>query len=77
MAKVKVLFFGKYKEDSGRASLWAEASDLEELLVLLEKDYPFLQRGSYLLARNQEITRENQALSPDDEIAVMPPFAGG
>ena len=75
--KVKVLYFGSLKEKTRGASEWVEADSLDALKVLLRNKYEFLGRMNCIWAVNQEIQNGNAELKENDEIAVMPPFAGG
>lgn len=75
--KVEVLFFGHLKEKSGLAKKPYLVSTSDELKELLHADFPFLKGLSYILAVNQEICREKIVFEEGDEIAIMPPFAGG
>ena len=43
----------------------------------IRMEYPFLKNMNYLIAVNQEVIKDNIALRDGDEIALMPPFAGG
>ncbi|WP_338407939.1 MoaD/ThiS family protein [uncultured Flavobacterium sp.] len=43
----------------------------------LEEKYPELKNTSYSFAVNQSLTKENAELNNTDEIALLPPFAGG
>lgn len=45
-------------------------------LVLIEK-YPALVKLNYQFAVNQNLVEDNFHLSNADEIALLPPFAGG
>ena len=75
---VKVLFFGILKDKTGAASAIVEGMhDLNELKQHLDAKYPSITNQPYLIAVNQQITKGNLALNDQDEIAFMPPFAGG
>lgn len=43
----------------------------------IEEKYPELKNTSYSFAVNQSLTKENTELNDTDEIALLPPFAGG
>jgi len=49
---------------------------LEGLTVELEKKYPQLKSLNYKFAVNQTMAEE-AVLKENDEIALLPPFAGG
>ena len=77
MKKIKVLFFGSLSDVSGRSELAYEAIDTVGLKESLEKTYPNLSNYTFRIALNQEIVSDNQKLSDNDVVALMPPFAGG
>lgn len=49
----------------------------ESLQSHIEKLYPEIKSATYSLALNQSIINENTLLQSQDEIALLPPFAGG
>lgn len=80
--KIKILYFGGLKEALKKNEdtlIVNENTKSQELLDQLYKDLPALEkwRGKLLLAVNQEHIRENVTLSDGDEMALMPPLAGG
>jgi molybdopterin converting factor small subunit len=76
--KIKVLLFGNLADSAGCSSLVEkDVSDLNELLKILKSRFTFLNSAVFAVARNQEIVRDNPQLSDGDEIALLPPFAGG
>jgi len=75
---VKVLLFGSLADRANSSSLIEKnVSDLNELLRNLKNRLPFLGSTVFAVARNQEIVRNNPQLNDGDEIALLPPFAGG
>jgi molybdopterin synthase sulfur carrier subunit len=74
---MKVLLFGMIAEKAGATELSVEASSLAHLKVELEKRIAGLDRMSYAIAVDRRITQEDVKLSGNEEIAVLPPFAGG
>jgi molybdopterin converting factor small subunit len=54
---------------------------LKDLLDRLEQDIPSLRNtlreGRTLVAVNQEIAQEESPVTDGDEVAFLPPFAGG
>lgn len=50
---------------------------VEELNKLLLDKYPALQEMSFKIAVNQNIAEPTVLLNENDEIALLPPFAGG
>ena len=54
-----------------------EAMTLNQLQSKLEAQYPELKNTTYSFAINQSLSQSNEALKNNDEIALLPPFAGG
>ena len=76
--KVKVLLFGIFNERADTSKIIVEdVKDKNELMQRIEREYPFFKKMNYLIAVNQEVIKDNIALRDGDEIALMPPFAGG
>ncbi len=76
--KIKILFFGNLTEVIGSNEL--SLSDIEHTDGLnnnLQYDYPELKAMTYRIAVNQEIINGNISLKDGDEVALLPPFAGG
>lgn len=79
---VKVLFFGMLKDVAGRSAdqvEFPEGTTLGDVFDHYAGRYPKLREyaGSIVIARNQEFSNWTQIVSPDDEIAFMPPVSGG
>jgi len=75
---IKVLFFGRLKDHIGQDSLFLDSvEDTESLRKTLSDRFPRLRREIFSIAINQEIIRGNEKLSDGDEIALLPPVAGG
>ena len=55
----------------------SEAKTLKQLQTKLEAQYPELKKTTYSFALNQLLSQSNEALKNNDEIALLPPFAGG
>jgi len=78
MKKIKVLFFGSISEASGRTEEFVELEgNLDELTGLIKEKYPSLIEIRHSLAVNQEIMTGDARLNDGDEVAFLPPFAGG
>ena len=76
--KINVLFFGVLSEITGKKSLsFDDISDTTELNNKLTDKFPEIKSITYRLAINQEIIDTNTKLNDGDEVAFMPPFAGG
>ena len=76
--KVKVLLFGILSERADTSKFIVEdVKDKNELMQKIAMEYSFLKKTNYLIAVNQEVINNNIVLRDGDEIALMPPFAGG
>jgi molybdopterin converting factor subunit 1 len=80
--RLKVLFFGRLKEITGRAEEaieLAEASTIEQLFSQYVRRLPELARyrSSLVASRNQEFAAWDTALHSGDEVAFLPPVSGG
>lgn len=74
---MKVLLFGMIAEKAGATELAVQASSLAQLKQVLEERIAGLERMSYAIALDRRITRDDVKLTGAEEIAVLPPFAGG
>jgi len=76
--KVKVLFFGVLAEKAGTDTAEIEnVKDTEILEDLILEKYPDFSKFSYRVSVNKTIVNGNESLKDGDELAFMPPFAGG
>ena len=77
--KLKVKYFGMIAEWVGSAEneLSCESASLDDLKTQLESRHPQLQGISYQVAVDQKIAVGEQELTEKNEIALLPPFAGG
>ncbi|MFZ5862583.1 MAG: MoaD/ThiS family protein [Nitrospirota bacterium] len=82
---VTVRFFAVLKKLVGREMMHVDVGSgqmtLKDLLDRLDKDIPSfrttLREGRTLIAVNQETAQEDTLISDGDEVAFLPPFAGG
>ena len=75
---IKVLLFGAIKDKVGKPELeLSDFSSTEKVRAHLETEFPFIRSTRYILALNQVRVEDDRPLSDGDEIALMPPFAGG
>ncbi len=76
--KVKVMFFGVLTEAAGTNSEEFEGvNNLVDLKEAVESRFPKVAEYSYKAAVNEQLTSANTELSDNDEIALLPPYAGG
>lgn len=80
MSAFNLKYFGLIAEMTGVAeelfSLDQIASVHQLKTVLLEK-YPSLSTVHFVLAVNQKIATDEVIINAHDELALLPPFAGG
>jgi len=75
---MKVLFFGRLKEIVGTSELTIDSgTDIESLRKVLIEKFPKLKDEVFAIAVNYEIINGNIPLDRNDEIALLPPIAGG
>jgi len=76
--KVTVLFFGVLTEITGTGTkFYNDVRTLEDLKIRIADDYPEIVHYDFMVSLNNEIISENPVLNDGDEIALLPPFAGG
>ena len=76
--RVTVLFFGVLSEAAETGTkFYNDVKSLEHLKIRICDDYPQMVHYSYRVSLNNEITDEDRLLKDGDEIALLPPFAGG
>jgi molybdopterin synthase catalytic subunit len=80
--QVTVLYFAVFRERLRRDSEAVDLPDgaaLDALIAVLEERHPEVRglRGKYRVAVNQEMVAEGPVLHDGDEIALIPPVAGG
>lgn len=79
---VKVLLFGAAADRAGTRQIEVPVADgttLGELWSVLADRHPGLapMRETLAFAVNDEYARMEDAISPGDEVAVLPPVSGG
>ena len=78
--KIEIKYFGLLAEAVGKGK---ELLDIEpnctvqQLQELVGERYPKLQQKSFQIAVNQHLAEGTALLSEGDEVALLPPFAGG
>jgi len=78
LMEVKVLFFGVLSEVAGTSvKHYIGVKTVDDLKLRIIDDFPEIVHYSYRISVNNEITDNNLILETGDEIALMPPFAGG
>ena len=74
---MKVLLFGMIAEKAGAAEVTATAVSTHALKRELEQRIPGLDRMSYALAMDRRIVKDDVPINGSEEVALLPPFAGG
>jgi molybdopterin synthase sulfur carrier subunit len=75
---VKVLFFGVLAEISGTGiKHYNDVKSIRNLIMRVQDDFPEIVHYNYRISINSEITDDDLALKDGDNVALMPPFAGG
>ncbi len=76
--EIDVIFFGVLTEVTGtNRKHYRDIKSFSDLKRRIEDDFPEIVHYSYRIAVNNEITDEEPMLNRDDEVAYLPPFAGG
>jgi molybdopterin synthase sulfur carrier subunit len=76
--KIRVLFFGRLKDIVGTNEIVAsDIKDIEDLKRYLFEKFPKLKGEIFSVALNYEIIHTNENLKDNDEVALIPPVAGG
>jgi molybdopterin converting factor small subunit len=75
---VSVLFFGVLSDVTGMHRKHYQGIDsFADLKHRVEDDFPEIVHFNFRIAVNNKIVNEEPLLSQGDEIACLPPFAGG
>jgi len=74
---MEVLLFGIIAEKAGMGSMGVEASSTHELIRALTARIPELEHLSYALAVDRTVVIDDRPLTGSEELALIPPFAGG
>ena len=76
--EITVLFFGVLAEMTGtHRKHYRDINSFNDLKCRIGDDFPELIHYNYLISLNNEIIKDEPLLSNGDEIAFLPPFAGG
>jgi molybdopterin synthase sulfur carrier subunit len=76
--QVKVLFFGVLTEITGNSvKYYNNVSSLGDLRISIQDDFPDIVHYNFIISLNQQIISEDSPLADGDEVAYLPPFAGG
>jgi molybdopterin synthase sulfur carrier subunit len=76
--EVIVLFFGVLAEVSGTSvKHYRDVKSINDLKLRINDDFPEIVHYNFRISINNEITDDNLMLKSGDEVAFLPPFAGG
>ena len=76
--KITVLFFGVLTETASTSvKVYRDVGTLGDLELRLSDDFPGIRNYEFRISLNGEIVNEDAVLKDGDEIALLPPFAGG
>lgn len=75
---VKVLFFGVLAEITGNGCKhYSDTKSVSDLMMKIQDEFPEIVHYDFRISVNNELTDNEQTLKDGDEVALMPPFAGG
>jgi molybdopterin synthase sulfur carrier subunit len=76
--EVKVLFFGVLAEVTGTSlRFYNGVKSVGDLRLRIQDDYPEIVHYNFRISLNNELINDEPLLKNGDELAFMPPFAGG
>jgi len=76
--EVKVLFFGVLAEVTGTICRhYSDVKTIGDLRIKLADDFPEIIHYDFRISLNNTILNTEPPLKDGDEIALLPPFAGG
>jgi len=76
--EIKVLFFGVLAEVTQTMFRhYRDVSSFSDLKHRMEDEFPEIAHYDFRIAVNSELINEEPVLKNNDEVALMPPFAGG
>jgi molybdopterin converting factor small subunit len=76
--KTNVLLFGVLADVTGKNKVEVkEVKSIKDVMDQLSLKYPELEKFSFQVFVNKEQVSGNKSLREGDEIALLPPFAGG
>jgi molybdopterin converting factor small subunit len=76
--KIKILFFGILSEVAGTSiKFYYDVKSIEHLKQRVTDDFPEIINYHFKISLNNEFINGDSALTNGDEVAFLPPFAGG
>lgn len=75
---IRIKLFGLLADTIGKPQLELNGvENTDSLKQILFSDYPGLKNCQFIIAVDKKIIKQNQKLNSGDEVALLPPFAGG
>jgi len=75
---VKVLFFGILAEVTGtNCKHYSDVKSTGDLKLRIEDEFPEVVHYNFRISLNNVLIDNDLLLNDGDEVALMPPFAGG
>ncbi|MES2139183.1 MAG: MoaD/ThiS family protein [Bacteroidota bacterium] len=75
---IQVLLFGSVADVVGKSKLIInDCNDTDSLKVKMITEYPQLNNCVFLISVNKRLVKNNHLLEQGNEVAFLPPFAGG
>ena len=75
---ITIKLFGSLVDVVGKNEIpMQNMTDTDSVRKKLIADFPVLGNYSFVVAVSKRIIRENKKLNTGDEVALLPPFAGG
>ena len=76
--QIKVLFFGVLADVTGtNCKHFRDVNSIGDLKLRIHHDFPEVVHYNYRVSLNNVLTDNDPLLCDGDEVALMPPFAGG
>jgi molybdopterin synthase sulfur carrier subunit len=76
--EVTVLFFGVLSDVAGTGvKTYRDVKSIGDLRIRIQDDYPEIVHYNFRISLNNELINNEPLLNDGDEVAFMPPFAGG
>jgi len=78
LMEIKVLFFGVLAEVTQTMfTHYRDVTSFSDLKHRIEDEFPEIVHYDFRIAVNNELKNDEPVLKNNDEVAFMPPFAGG
>lgn len=75
--QVHIKTFGKLQELIKTGYISVDIDNTDDLIILLTREYPLLPKLLFRISVNNKIIQSKTVIKEGDEIALLPPFAGG